>query len=127
MRTTLALAALLLLSPHAAAINKCVGADGKVNYQDTVCPDGKPVATQANTVERTEAERKAAKGELTPEQKKQAAADKKALAAQEEHAKMIQRKAQADDRAQALKNSKTRSTIHGGGTSTPNRVITCCR
>lgn len=115
MRTTLALAALLLLSPHAAAINKCVGADGKVNYQDTVCPDGKPVATSANTVERTEAERKAAKGELTPEQKKQAAADKKALAAQEEHAKMIQRKAQADESAQKRKNASVRSTVQRAG------------
>lgn len=45
MRTTLALAALLLLSPHAAAINKCVGADGKITFSDAVCPSGADAAT----------------------------------------------------------------------------------
>jgi hypothetical protein len=128
MRAILA-AALLLLSTHAAAINKCVGPDGKVFYQDTLCPNegGKSISATPNSVSRTDAERQAAKGIPTEAQRKEQAAEAKALAAQEEHAKMIQRKAQADERAQATKNSKTRSTIHGNANSAPSRVVTCCK
>lgn len=122
-------AVLLLLSTHAAAINKCVGPDGKVFYQDTLCPTegGKSISATPNAVSRTDAERQAAKGIPTEAQRKEKAAEAKAMAAQEEQAKAIQRKAQADERAQALKNSKTRSTIHSGAGATPNRTVTCCK
>lgn len=44
MRAILA-AALLLLSTHVAAINKCVGPDGKITFSDAVCPSGADAAT----------------------------------------------------------------------------------
>ena len=45
MRNTLALAALVLVSSQAAAVNKCVGPDGKVTFSDAVCPAGAESAT----------------------------------------------------------------------------------
>lgn len=130
MRNTLALAVLVLAAGQAAAVNKCVGPDGKVFYQDTLCPTetGKTIQTNQNTFERTDADRRNTVGAANEqERKKQQAAEKKALDDQTAHAKMIQRKAQADERAQATKNSKTRSTIPSGSSATPSRVVTCCK
>lgn len=130
MRAILA-AALLLLSTQAAAVNKCVGADGKVFYQDTLCPTegGKSIRTDQNTFQRTDADRRNTVGAANEqERKKQQAAEKKALDDQTAAALAMQRKAQADERAQATKNSKTRSKIPGTAAgSSSNRVVTCCK
>jgi hypothetical protein len=45
MRNTLALAVLVLAAGQAAAVNKCVGPDGKVTFSDAVCPAGADAAT----------------------------------------------------------------------------------
>lgn len=130
MRNMLALVVLFLAAGQAAAVNKCVGPDGKVFYQDTLCPTevSKTIQTDQNTFQRTDADRRNTTGVANEqERKKQQAAEKKALDDQTEHAKMIQRKAQADERAQATKNSKTRSTLPSGAGAAPSRVVTCCR
>lgn len=123
MRAILA-AALLLLSTHAAAINKCVGPDGKVFYQDTLCPTegGKSISATPNSVSRTDAERQAAKGIPTEAQRKEQAAEAKAMAAQEKQARDIQRKAQADEHAQKMKNMAVRSTVRRAGPSPGGQV-----
>lgn len=41
MKIKILLAALMLTTAPAWAINKCTGPDGKISYQDSDCPDGK--------------------------------------------------------------------------------------